>query len=219
VKKVVIILFALLACACAGAPVKLSTPQQEQRRQTAAEEEARLASVLQEISKPKPDYKISPVDLIDVTVYQDPDLTRKVRVSQNGTISLPLVGFIKIGGLTLMEAEEEITQKLKRYIIDPQVTLFIEEYGNQQIFVMGEVTKPGSYPMPPEGHLTVMEAISVAGGFTPVAAKDRTRVLRNVNGKNITITIDVSAITKSGEKDKDMSLRPNDVVYVPQSFF
>ena len=218
-KKVVIILFALLACACAGAPVKLSTPQQEQRRQTAAEEEARLASVLQEISKPKPDYKISPVDLIDVTVYQDPDLTRKVRVSQNGTISLPLVGFIKIGGLTLMEAEEEITQKLKRYIIDPQVTLFIEEYGNQQIFVMGEVTKPGSYPMPPEGHLTVMEAISVAGGFTPVAAKDRTRVLRNVNGKNITITIDVSAITKSGEKDKDMSLRPNDVVYVPQSFF
>jgi polysaccharide export outer membrane protein len=106
-----------------------------------------------------------------------------------------------------------------KFLVTPQVSLFIEDYGNKTVFVMGEVQKPGSYPVPTESRMTLLEAISTAGGFTPIAAQDRARVLRNVNGASVTYTIDTRAITQRGEKEKDMILEPNDVIYVPQSFF
>ena len=84
---------------------------------------------------------------------------------------------------------------------------------------MGEVQKPGSYPIPTESRLTVLEAISTAGGFTPVAAQDRARVLRSVNGESVSYTVDVRTITREGQKDKDLVLEPNDVVFIPQSLF
>ena len=84
---------------------------------------------------------------------------------------------------------------------------------------MGEVSKPGSYPIPTESRMTLLEAISTAGGFTQVAAQDRARVLRYVNGASVTYTINTKEITSQGQKDKDMVLEPNDIVYVPQTFF
>lgn len=182
-------------------------------------EAAALASVLQQVSRSKTDYRISSADLISVTVYQDPDMNRKVRVNANGTVTMPLIGGVKIGGMTLIEAQAAIETKLAKYLVSPQVSLFIEDYGNKMVYVMGEVQKPGSYPIPTEKSLTVLEAISTAGGFTPIAGQDRTRVLRNVNGASVTYTIEVKAITQQGQKDKDLVLEPNDVVYVPQSFF
>jgi polysaccharide export outer membrane protein len=117
------------------------------------------------------------------------------------------------------EAEALLSEKLKEYVINPQVTLFIKEYGNKKIFLLGEVTKPGSYELPAESKLTVLEAVTMAGGFTPIAAPDRTKVIRTVDGKSQSFMIVVSDITKRGEKQKDIALEPNDVVYVPQSFF
>ena len=126
---------------------------------------------------------------------------------------------MKIGGMTLIEAQTSIEAKLSKYLVSPQVSLFIEDYGNKSVFVMGEVQKPGSYPIPTESRMTVLEAISTAGGFTPVAAQDRTRVLRNVNGVSVTYTINTKEITQQGQKEKDMVLEPNDIIYIPQSFF
>ena len=97
--------------------------------------------------------------------------------------------------------------------------MFVEESGNKLIFVMGEVQKPGSYPIPIESRMTVLQAISTAGGFTPVASQDHARVLRYIDGESMNYTIDVRAITRDGQKDKDMVLEPNDVVFVPQSMF
>ncbi len=116
-------------------------------------------------------------------------------------------------------AQRLIEKKLSAYVVRPQVSLFIEEYGNKLVFVMGEVQKPGSYPIPTEARMTLLEAISTAGGFTPVAAKDRARVLRYVNGESVNYTVDVRSITGEGQKDKDLVLQPNDVVFIPQSFF
>lgn len=185
-----------------------------------AAEEAALANILQEIRKKGSDYKISPADLLQVTVFREQDMDRTMRVSQNGEVSFPLVGNIKVGGLSQAEAENVFAEKLKEYIVSPQVTIFVKEYGNKKVFVLGEVTKPGSYELPPESKLTVLEAISLAGGFTAVAAKDRTRVIRaSADGKSQSFTVEVSAITSSGQKDKDLPLEPNDVVFIPQSFF
>lgn len=199
----------------AGAPVL--TPDQQK---AAAEKEAvAIAAALQQVVRAKTDYKISSADLISVTVYQDAEMSRKVRVNANGTVSLPLVGAVKVGGMTLIDAQAAIEEKLGKYLVSPQVSLFIEDYGNKTIFVMGEVQKPGSYPIPTESRMTVLEAISTAGGFTPVAAQDRARVLRNVNGASVTYTINTKEITQQGQKEKDMVLEPNDIIYVPQSFF
>jgi polysaccharide export outer membrane protein len=124
-----------------------------------------------------------------------------------------------VGGKTLGAAQSLIEKKLSAYVVKPQVSLFIEDYGNKLVFVMGEVQKPGSYPIPTESRMTILEAISTAGGFTPIAAKDRARVLRYVNGESMNTTVDVRSITRDGQSDKDLVLQPNDVVYVPQSLF
>ncbi|MFC1678626.1 polysaccharide biosynthesis/export family protein [Elusimicrobiota bacterium] len=196
-----------------------SAPSSGQEAQ-AQVEEAAIASVMSTIRSKRPNYKISPADLLEITVYRMEDLSRIIRVGQQGTISYPLVGVLEVGGKSVTDAEKELSGKLKEYLRDPQVTIFIKEYGNKQIFVLGEVKEPGSFDLPTESRLTVLGAISKAGGFTQVAAKDRTKVIRTgVNGKSTTFTIEVSAITSKGKKHKDISLEPNDVIYIPQSFF
>jgi polysaccharide biosynthesis/export protein len=185
----------------------------------AAKEAAAIAAAMQQVARSKTDYRLSAADLISVTVYQDKELDRKVRINTDGTVSLPLIGAIAIGGKSLAEAQSTIESKLAQYLVSPQVSLFIEDYGNKTVFVMGEVAKPGSYPIPTESRMTLLEAISTAGGFTPIAAQDRARVLRYVNGASVTYNINTKEITQQGQKDKDMVLEPNDIVYIPQSFF
>ncbi|MCX5796837.1 MAG: polysaccharide export protein [Elusimicrobia bacterium] len=215
-------LCAVMACAgpqtaagpqSAAAPAKVAAASQEQA------EAAALASMMQNLQSSKTDYKIGGADLLDIQVYQQQDLSRLVRVSQNGTITFPLIGTVKVGGLSAALAEEAISTKLKGYLISPQVSIFIKEYGNKRVTVLGEVKNPGSFELPTEAKLTVLEAVSRAGGFTGIAAPDRTKVIRNVGGKSQTFTITVSDITSRGQKDKDIPLEPGDVVWVPQSFF
>lgn len=182
-------------------------------------EEAAIASAFQALNSKKANYTIEPVDLLHISVFEQKDLDREVRVGQNGTISLPLIGTVKVGGLAVAEAEALVADKLRDYLISPQVSLFIKEYGNKKIFILGEVKRPGSVDLPAEDKLTVLEAITLAGGFTAIAAPDRTKVMRLVDGKSQSFTIEISAITHRGQKQKDISLEPNDVVYVPQSFF
>lgn len=202
-----------------AAPPAADAPPSIDPKVAAAREADAIAAAMHQVARSKTDYRVAAADLIAVTVYQDPDMSRKARVNADGTISLPLVGSVKIGGMTLIEAQAAIEKRLATYVVSPQVSLFIEEYGNKTVFVMGEVQKPGSYPIPTESRMTLLEAISTAGGFTPIAAQDRTRVLRNVNGASVTFNVNVKEITQDGQKEKDMVLEPNDMIFVPQSFF
>jgi polysaccharide export outer membrane protein len=214
-------LAAVLAGGCRTypkAPREGSNPEQA-ATPAKVDEAAALAAAMRQATSAVVDYKISPADLVSVTVYGNQPLDRKARVNANGMIFLPLVGGVKVGGKTLAAAQALIEEKMAAYVIRPQVSLFIDEYGNKTIFVMGEVQKPGSYPIPTESRMTVLEAISTAGGFTPVAAQDRARLLRYVNGESRSFTIDVKRITRDGHKEQDLVLEPNDVVYVPQSLF
>lgn len=197
-------------------------PQAEAPKKAAAgeaKEQAAIASVLEQVERERATYRIGAADLLEVTIYQEKDLDRKVRVSPDGIITLPLAGAVKVAGLGVADAEKAITERLKKYLISPTVSVFITEYGNKQVYVLGEVSKPGSYPLPTEARLSVIEAITLAGGFTQYAAADRTRVIRKTHGEPKTILIEVSAITKRGDKSKDIPLEPNDVVFVPESFF
>lgn len=211
--RIPLLLTAALLAACVGGQTATKAPQQSQA------EEAAIASLVQQVESKKTDYLISNADLINVSVLGEKDMDRQVRVSQNGTITYPLIGSVTVGGLSVSQAEAAIAKKLSDYLRGAQVTVFIKEYGNKKVFVFGQVTKPGAIEIPTETKMTVLEAISQAGGFTPLAAADRTRVVRMVNGVSQSFTIEVSAITKKGEKEKDLALEPNDIVFIPESYF
>jgi polysaccharide export outer membrane protein len=108
-----------------------------------------------------------------------------------------------------------IEQMLKRYIKNPQVTVFIEEYST--VTVSGQVRRPGSYPL--KGELSVLEVISLAGDFTKIAARNNVKVLRRENGEEKIIRVRVADIRKTGDKSKDVLLRRGDIVVVPESLF
>lgn len=184
-----------------------------------AVEQAALAQSLRSLGSANADYRIGPADLVSVTVFENDKLDREVRVAQDGTVSLPLAGLVRLGGLTVTQAENEVAARLKRYILEPQVTVFVRTEGVKKVFVLGQVLKPGACELPPEGKLTVLGAISMAGGFSPIAAADRTRIIRSVNGKSETLVVKLSAATKRGEQNEDVALKPDDIVYVPQTFF
>lgn len=233
IKHAVFVAAAALACGCGGlqvdyddedvatvnggAAAEAKTPAAEpDLRKTGGPQEA---AVVAAATRAKLDYKISATDLLSVTVYEVEEMNRRVRVSGSGEVFLPLVGAVAVGGKTLSAAQALIEKKLLAYVIKPQVTLFIEEYGNRRFSVMGEVLRPGSYPIPTESRVTVLEAISTAGGFTPVAAADRARLVRSVNGQSWTYLIDVPTLTRGRQKEMNMILEPNDVIFIPQSLF
>lgn len=225
----------MLAAACAGCggvsftiPRTQAAPQplanQLAARPAAAQksvkdDEALVQEALQKAQSSAAAYRVSPADLLEITVYQEKDMDRKVRVGPDGMISFPLVGSVQVGGLQVAQAERALVNALKKFILDPQVSILIQGYGIKTISILGEVMKPGSYPLPAEATLSVLEAITLAGGFTQYADQDSTRVIRKSGSADRKIVIKISAITQKGDKSRDIPLEPNDVVYVPEGFF
>ncbi|MBU0759174.1 MAG: polysaccharide biosynthesis/export family protein [Candidatus Omnitrophica bacterium] len=166
------------------------------------------------------EYKVDAGDVLLITVYEQPDLTTKTRVASKGTITFPLINEIQVKGLSVGEIERKITMLLKKdYLVNPQVNVFIEDYRSDKVFVMGFVNKPGEYELSKDKATTVLEAITMAGGFKEGAAANGTKIIRIENGEELTIHVKVTDITKKGEKDKDVPVKPGDIVVVPESFF
>ena len=164
-------------------------------------------------------YILQSGDLVEIKVFMEPDMDRVLRISFNGTVTYPLIGNVKIGGFCVSDAEEQLAEKLKYYIKNPQVSMLIKEYSNKMVYVLGQVKKPSELSIPPEKTMTVLEAITSVGGFTDIANTSKIKVLRMENGKQKSIDVDVNAITKQGKKSLDVELMPGDVVFVPQSMF
>ena len=166
------------------------------------------------------DYCLQPEDILSITVYEQLDLTTKTRVSSEGEISFPLIGKVGLAGLTVDQAEGKIETLLQKdYLVHPQVQIFIEKYHKKQVSVLGSVNSPGKYDMYIERETTILEAIAMAGGFSTIANINGTRIIRNQNGEEQVIKVKVTDITRKGQKDKDLSLKPGDIVFVPESFF
>ena len=160
------------------------------------------------------EYQIGANDVLDITVYGEENLTQEVRVTTSGHITYPLLGRVQASGLSVTELEDSIRRALaKDYIRNPQVKVFVKEFSN--IFVFGQVKDPGPFLF--KGGMTVLQAVTTAGGFTKIANPRKVRVVRTHNGDREVIQINVNEIAK-GEKE-DLILRPGDTVVVPESFF
>lgn len=165
-------------------------------------------------------YKLQPTDILLITVHGQPDLTTRTRIAADGYISFPLIGQVMAKALTVQSLEDKIKELLEKdYLVKAEVLVFIEEYHPRQVSVIGEVNKPGKFNMPVERDMTVLEAIAMAEGFTKDADVNRTKVIRVEDDQKKTLIIKVKDITEKGEKDKDVVLRSDDVIFVPESFF
>jgi polysaccharide biosynthesis/export protein len=158
-------------------------------------------------------YKVGPLDVLEVTVFKVPDLSKSIQVSEAGTINFPLVGEIAAGGKTAREIEQELTKVLgARYLQHPQVTVFVKEYNSQRITIEGAVKKPGVIPM--AGGLTLLQAIAQAHGLESVA-ETTVVVFRANGGKRTAVRYDITSI-REGKSD-DPQLLAGDVIVVTTS--
>jgi polysaccharide biosynthesis/export protein len=166
------------------------------------------------VSGKNDDYKISPLDVIEISVFGVKDLDRTVQVSSTGMISLPLVKQIKAGGKTQAELEREIARKLEAgYLQSPQVSVFVKEYNSQRITVDGAVKKPGIYPT--TGKVSLLQAIALAEGLNDVADSSGILLFRTVNDKRMVARFDLKQV-RSG-KMPDPFLQAGDIVMVDES--
>ena len=160
------------------------------------------------------DYRVGPQDLIEITVFQVPDLSRTVRVNSGGQISLPLIGVVQAGGLTIQDLEKEIGRKLsEKYLQNPQVTAFVKEFTSQRVTLEGSIAKPGIYPL--TGRTTLLQAIAMGGGLDKLADPRGIVVFRQISGKKMGAVFDLRNI-RSG-KDEDPMVYGDDIIVVEQS--
>jgi polysaccharide export outer membrane protein len=157
-----------------------------------------------------------PGDLIEVRVFEEADLSGPYRVAPGGTIDFPLCGKVRVQGLNSSGTADALSRCLgERYLKHPQVTVLLREYNSKKVFVFGEVQKPGTFPY--EEDMSIIQAITMAGGFTKVASKNDIAVTRTVGGRETKIRVPVADIGTG--REKNFQLQPGDIVFVPESMF
>jgi polysaccharide export outer membrane protein len=161
------------------------------------------------------DYKIGPEDVVEVIVWRNTDLTKTVAVRPDGKISLPLVGDVMALGKTPAELTKEIGEKLKEYKENPNVSVVVQQVNSYSVYVLGEVVHPGRYQL--KSYSTVLQAISLAGGFTPYASKNKMFVLRKLPDRDteVRIPVDYEEIVSGQDSTQNTVLVPGDTVVVP----
>jgi polysaccharide export outer membrane protein len=157
--------------------------------------------------------------LIEVKVYRQPDLDTRARIAENGTVTMPLLGSIAIGGKTADEARVMIRDLLnKDYVVDPQVSLAVVEYAKRLFTVMGEVQRPGTYEMPPDQPVNLLQAIAMAGGFTRLGAPTKVVVQRMEGGQKKIYRLDTAAMAQD-ERAEPFQILPGDTITIRERVF
>ena len=156
-------------------------------------------------------------DMVRISVFQNPDLTTEARISEHGAINFPLIGEVVIGGLTPADAEARIAQRLSlgKFVVKPQVNLSVVEVRSRQVSVLGQVGKPGRYPLDGVSD-RLIDVLALAGGINP-GGDDNVVVMLNRNGKPTRTSIDVPAMYRTGDLSHNVRLENGDVIYVERA--
>ena len=160
------------------------------------------------------DYVMGPGDVLSINVWKEPDLTRVLPVRPDGKISMPLMGEIQASGLTPVKLRGVLTEKLKKYVSEPEVTVIVQEAKSQRFNIIGVVNKPGTYDL--SGPTTVLDAISGAGGLQEFAKSKKIYVLRTMpDGSKQRLPFNYKAVIKGEEMSQNVQLQAGDTVVVP----
>jgi polysaccharide export outer membrane protein len=160
-----------------------------------------------------PNYIIGPQDVIDISVWKEPDLSRLVPVRPDGKISLPLLNDVQAAGLTPTQLGAQITANLTQYVTSPQVTVIVSQINSQRIYILGEVARPGTYTLIPD--MNVLQALSNAGGLTAFANSKKVYILRQGNAKEQKIPFNYKNLISGKDTGDNIALKAGDTIVVP----
>jgi polysaccharide biosynthesis/export protein len=160
-----------------------------------------------------PTYIIGPQDMLNVSVWKEPDLSGIVQVRPDGKVSIPLLNDVQAAGLTTLKLSSQITVGLKKYVADPRVTVVVTAINSRRVYVLGEVTHAGSFALLPD--MTVLQAISDAGGLTPFAHGKKIYVLRNEGGQQVKYPFNYNQVLKGESPEQNFPLKSGDTIVVP----
>jgi polysaccharide export outer membrane protein len=158
-------------------------------------------------------YSIAPEDVLTIDVWKEPEISRTVPVRRDGKISLPLLDDVQAAGLTPTQLSAEIVEKLQATVVHPQVTVIVAQMSSQRIYILGQVNRGGAYPLVPE--MTAMQALSIAGGFTPFANVKKIYVMRAENGEDKIFRINYKDVASGRKPEQNIHLKPGDTIVVP----
>jgi polysaccharide export outer membrane protein len=159
---------------------------------------------------------LGPGDVVEIRVYQEPELSGLYQVGPEGDVVFPLCQHVPVAGLTPNGAAERLRGCLsERYMRNPQVSVLVKEYNSKKVFVFGEVQKPGTFAY--QDGMSVVQAVTLAGGFTRIASPNSTSVTRKVNGQEVKVKVQVEDIALG--RASNFTLEPGDIVFVPESLF
>ncbi|MEJ2430693.1 MAG: polysaccharide biosynthesis/export family protein [Deltaproteobacteria bacterium] len=165
------------------------------------------------VSKEDTNYVIGPGDILSIDVWKEEELSKQVSVRLDGKISLPLVNDVQAAGLTSTELRTQLTEKYKDFVDVPQVAVTVLESRSKRIYLLGKVTKPGEYPM--QKDMTVVQAISLAGGLAEWADSSDVKLIRKIDGVEQTFLVDYDAIVSGEDLSQNVLLQPDDTIFVP----
>jgi len=160
-----------------------------------------------------PNYSIGPEDVLTIDVWKEPEISRTVPVRRDGKISLPMLNDVQAAGLTPTQLGSEIVAKLRATVINPHVTVIVAQMSSQRIYILGQVTRGGAYPLVPD--MTAVQALSIAGGFTPFAKLKKIYVMRAENGENKVFPINYKEVVSGRNAQQNIRLKPGDTIVVP----
>jgi protein involved in polysaccharide export with SLBB domain len=164
-------------------------------------------------------YRLAPDDLLQVKVFREEDMDSTVRISRDGTVTLPLIGVVRLGGMTANEAGVVVRDLLDRdYIVKPQVTVTVMEFTRLTFTILGQVQKPGSYKIPSQGTFTLLQAIGRGGGYTRIANPGNVTVKRQAPGRETLLKLNAKTIAKD-ESGQPFVILPGDTITVGESIF
>ena len=160
-----------------------------------------------------PEYVIGAEDVLDINVWKEPELSRAVPVRPDGKISLPLLNDVQAVGLTPTQLAAVITERLKKFITRPQVTVVVSTINSRRVYVVGEVNRGGSFLLMP--NMTVLQALANAGGLTPFANRKDIYVLRNEDAKQVRYPFNYKEALRGKDGQQNIVLKPGDTIVVP----
>jgi polysaccharide biosynthesis/export protein len=188
--------------------------QRDKNQKTSAQVQASIKGSPGAISNPgDPNYVIGPQDVVDISVWKEPDLSRTVPVRPDGKISLPLLNDVQAAGLTPSQLGAQITTSLTKYVTNPQVTVIVSQINSQRIYILGEVARAGGYTLLPD--MNVLQALSNAGGLTAFANSKKIYILRQDNGKQQKIPFNYKEVLSGKDPSQNVALKPGDTIVVP----
>jgi len=205
-KQLQIVMALLLAAIAIPAQAQEAQENQKPVKAAPAERAAKPAT-------DDPNYTIGAQDVLDVSVWKEPEVSRTVPVRPDGKISLPLLNDVQAAGLTPSQLEAQITEGLKKFVANPQVTVIVTTMNSQRIYIMGEAARPGAYPLLPG--MTILQALSSGGGFTLYANTKKIYLLRQVDGKQEKYPFNYKDVIAGKHVEQNIPLKAGDTIVVP----